>query len=149
MKKLFVLFGFCCVSFFIRAQSDYCFHSDSLVVINDNLEIESFKKGDEYYFRVLSEGKTHSNYSLINIMIDSYKIQESERWFLLSYPVFGSTYGAENYVVVWNDGWGWQSSILPFNRVVLSGSNKSDFIVYQGENILYYNFERGLLIEIR
>jgi len=137
-----------------------CFDYQDVRQLDAGVSLEFRRNGQSLLFTVIKDKVVHDELIVTNsdlneglklreVRFDS--ASENSIVYVLETYVFGSTFGANTFVIIWKDGLYWRMSRDYFGKSFLVNSSKDGFCkieVLAGENKgQFYRFSQGRFIE--
>jgi hypothetical protein len=154
MKKIFVL-ALMFYSANSLGQDRVCYQKQNSYVVTKGINLIVYKQLDNFLFQIVSNNNVHDELAFVNVNVDdlitlrkvSFYRDKIDNIFIIELGINGSTFGANQFLIIWNKKEYWNLSKVPFIRSTLTdvdsdGLEEFQILYPEGGNL--YKFNNGL-----
>lgn len=155
MKKLILTAVLIVSCFSCFSQDNVCYVKKRQYQIQNEFFLEIYQESNDYLFRVVRGNTVYDVLILNNIeLTDDLKLDpvkflgnQTQAFYVLEVAIRGSTFGANQFLVVWKDNDFWSLSSFPAGRSLLVDQDHDDLMEFKGvypSRSMFYKFSEGL-----
>jgi len=138
-------------------QEKICFTEGKKYKIDTECDLVVYKQNNDYLFRVVKGGRPYDVAGFNNVESPDdfspkpvkFLATQKEICYIIEMGVSGSTFGANQFLVIWKGSYGWSLSEVSFVRSLLVDQDGDGLLEFQ--NVYsphkgFYKFDDGILV---